>query len=344
MPDPTSAGAAGPWRGSRRSVLLTGLALAGSGCTLSDPAVRSRDRGAAAPPPSGGTPSALAPGVARDLAAEQALAAGARAQRARTGRGDERRRDLLLLLARSHAERAAALAAADPATRPTPVPAATGSPAPTTSTTAPTTPPGTAALVAAERARARRYRTATLAARGPTALLWGSMAVASAAFASALDADDPPRSAAVAPHRSLVLLDASAAASALVASLHAAVWGYQLALGRLPANGVAHDRALAALASRRALQDRLVEQLRRSGASVPAAAPAYDPDPEVADAEDARLLLQRIETRLLPFVGLWLAAALEPADRALALDALDVTARTATAWGAPLRAWPGWPD
>ncbi len=340
MPDPIPVDAAGPWRWSRRTVLLAGLAAAGTGCSLSDPAVRSPDRGAAAGGPHPTTPSTLPSAAARDQAAEQALGAGARAQRARTARGSERRRDLLLLMERSHAERAAALAATDPTTRPAPGPGSTRSPTPAT----PAAAPGTEALVTGERERARRYRTAALAAPGPAALLWGSMAVASAAFASALDAEEPPRSATVAPHRPLAALSASAAASALVASLHAAVWGYQLALGKLPASGAAHDRALAGLASRRALQDRLVEQLRRTGGDVPAAAPAYDPDPEVRDADDARLLLQRMETRLLPFVGLWLATAPQPADRALALDALGATARTALAWGAPLRAWPGWPD
>ncbi|CAA9309517.1 MAG: hypothetical protein AVDCRST_MAG48-1936, partial [uncultured Friedmanniella sp.] len=159
-----------------------------------------------------------------------------------------------------------------------------------------------------------------------------------------LAADQPPRAAAVAAHQPLTVVSDSAAVSALVGSLHAAVWGYQLALGKLPAGGAAHDRALAGLRGRRALRDRLVDQLRRAGVEVPPAAPAYDPDPEVRDADDARLLLQRIETRLLPFVGLWLAAAARPVDRAAALDALTVTAATATAWGSPLRAWPGWPD
>lgn len=338
MPDPIPAPAAGPGRSSRRSVLLAALALGGAGCSLSDPAVRG-PRAASSLPSGAPTPTALAPRLARDLAAETALAAGAR--RSRTGTRDERRRDLLELVAQTHAERAAALAAPDPTLRPTATSAV--GPTPTPSST-PSAAPGTARLVAEERALAARYRRAALAARGPEALLWGSMAVASRSFAEALDADEPPRSGRVAAHRPLTLLSDAAAVSALVAALHAAVWGYQLALGKLPEDGAAHDRALAGLRGRRALQDRLVDRLRRAGVDVPAAAPAYDPDPEARDADDARLLLRRMETRLLPFVGMWLAAAARPADRTAALDALTGTAATATAWGAPLRAWPGWPD
>ncbi|GAA1822415.1 DUF4439 domain-containing protein [Microlunatus capsulatus] len=343
MPDPTTAPAAGPWRWSRRAVLLAGLALGGAGCSLSDPAVRGPVPAAGGSPRPTPTPTPLPPGLVRDVAAETALVAGARAQRRRTAADDDRRRDLLELLDLTPAEQATALADPDPARRPTTGPTTGPSPSPSPSPSSGAAP-GTARLVAQERALATRYRTAALAASGPEALLWGSMAVASGAFARGLGADQPPRTAAVAAHRPLTVVSDTAAVSALVAALHAAVWGYQLALGKLPADGEAHDRALAGLRTRRALQDRLVDRLRRAGADVPAAAPAYDPDGEVRDADDARLLLRGVETRLLPFAGLWLAAAARPADRAAALDTLAATASTATAWGAPLRAWPGWPD
>lgn len=341
MPDRISAPAAWPERWSRRSVLLAGLALGASGCTFSDPAVRSPGAAARSTPFPIPTPSPLPPGLARDLAAETALAAAARARQGRTD--DERRRDLLALVARAHTERAAALAGADPATRPTAAPAPSPSPTPTPTAT-PGPVPGTARLVADERALAKRYRTAAIAAEGPDALLWGSMAVASGSFAAALAGQEPPRSAAVAEHRPLTVVSDAAAVSALVESLHAVVWGYQLALGRLPASGARHDRAMTGLRDRRGLTYRLADRLRRAGVDVPAAAPAYDPDPEVRDAGDARVLVQRMETRLLPLLGLWLAAAARPADRELALDELAGTVATATAWGGPLQAWPGWGD
>ncbi|GAA1433575.1 hypothetical protein GCM10009616_25880 [Microlunatus lacustris] len=343
MPDRISVPAVRPERWSRRTVLQAGLALTASGCTLSDPAVRGPGAVGRSTPAPSPTPSPLAPGLARDQAAEAALAAAARARRARTDADDERLRDLLELLDRAHTERAVALAGPAPATRPTDRP----SPAPKSAPTPGTTPgpvPSLERLAADERALAGRYRAAAVAAEGPDALLWGSMAVASGSFATALAAGTPPRSADVAAHRPLTVVSDAAAVSALVESLHAAVWGYQLALGRLPASGPVHDRALAGLRSRRALTHRLVDRLRRAGVDVPAAAPAYEPDPEVRDAGDARLLVQRMEVRLLPFVGLWLAAAARPADREAALDELTSTVATATAWGAPLRAWPGWAD
>ena len=338
MPDPSHDPVAGARTRSRRWVLATGLALGATGCTLSDPAVRPVDGGSPGargrPVPS---PTPFAPGLDRDRAAEAALAAGSLALLQRTDAGSERRRDLLALMARCHQERVTALAAPDPTSRPT---AAVATPAPSSSR-APA--PSAARLVADEQAAARRYRSAAVVAQGRAALLWGSMAVASRSFAVALTAEDPPASADVAPHRPLALVGDTEAVAALVAALHAAVWGYQLAVGRLPA-GAAHDRALAGLRNRRTLQDRLVGRLLEAGVEVPAAAPAYDPDPEVGDAADARLLLRRIESRLLPFCGLWLAAAARPADRRLALDTLDATRGAATSWGAPLTAWPGWRD
>ncbi|SDS17943.1 protein of unknown function [Friedmanniella luteola] len=338
MPDPIPAPAPGRERWSRRTLLLGGLAVGASACSVSDPAVRGPAGAPAATARPSPTPSPLAPGLARDVAAETALAAGARAQRARTDADDARRRDLLGLVEQAHTARAAAITAPDPAE---PTPSSTSTPAPGPRS-GPGRAPGTERLVADERALAARYRAAAMAAGGPAALLWGSMAVASGAFATALAAAEPPRSAAVADRAPLTVPSDSAAVSALVGSLHAAVWGYQLALGKLPVTGARHDRARAGLRERRALQARLVDRLRRAGVEVPAAAPAYDPDPEVRDADDARLLLRRIETRLLPFCGLWLAAAARPADRAAALAALTATATTATAWGAPLQAWPGW--
>ena len=343
MPDPSRDRDAGPRIRTRRSVLAVGLALGATGCTLSDPAVRP----AGGAPPSASrrptpTPTPFAPGLERDQAAEAALAASALVLLEVTGVGQKRRRDLLTLVARCHRERAVALAAPDPTSRPT---AGTSTSTQTGSTPSASSPsaPRPSRLVADERALERRYRSRALASSGPAALLWGSMAVASSSFAAALAVDDPPPSADVAAHRPLRLVSDTEAVSALVAALHAVVWGYQLATGRLPA-GASRDRALAGLQNHRALQDRLVGQLLQAGVEVPPAAPAYDPDPEVRDAADARLLIRRMEGRLLPFCGLWLAAAGRTAERRLALDTLGSTLNTATSWGAPLLAWPGWAD
>jgi hypothetical protein len=237
---------------------------------------------------------------------------------------------------RSHLERAAALASPDPGSRPT------GAPPPTSP--APAGRPSLGGLADAERRLAGRYRTAALAASGLDALLWGSMSVASTSFAAALDAADPPAVAGLRRHRPLTPVSDTEAVAALVAALHAAVYGYQLALGQLKVLSGAHARAVAGLAGRRALLERLTEQLISAGVDVPPAAPAYDPTPEVRNAATAGQLIRRIESALLPFCGLWLAAAARPAARRQALEALAATAAAATAWGAPLTAWPGWQD
>jgi hypothetical protein len=101
---------------------------------------------------------------------------------------------------------------------------------------------------------------------------------------------------------------------------------------------------MAGLANRRALLERLSGQLVSAGVQVPPAAPAYDPSPEVRDAATAGRLIRQIESALLPFCGLWLAAAGRPAARRQAFDTLAATAATAVSWGAPVTAWPGWQD
>ena len=345
MPDLTADVPAEGVERSRRWLLGLGLAAGSTlwtGCTLSDPRVRGTDR-----PVSSGSPSSPTPtptptprppgsGTPADATAELALAAGAtRVARGRTLSG--RQRDLLDLLRRTHEERATALAGPDPTARPTVA---------ATPSAARPAPAGTSlpALADAERRLAGRYRTAALASSGLLALFWGSMSVASTRFCAALDAGTPPASPRPRAHRPLTPVSDAEAVTALVAALHATVYGYQLALGSLPVSSGAHERALRGLRDRRALQDRLTERLVDAGVEVPAAAPAYDPDPEVRDAATAGRLVRRMEVALLPFCGLWLASAGRAADRRAAFDALAATAAMAGSWGASLQAWPGWQD
>jgi hypothetical protein len=327
------------------TLALTAGGLGWAGCTVSDPTIRSQ--GSAAPsagrtssPTTTPTPAPqpLDPAPAAAAAAELVLAATARTLAGGRTKLSDRQRALVELLDRVHRERASALASPDPGGRPTG--AATASPSPS----APVAKPSLGTLVDAERRVARRYRTAALDASGLEALLWGSMSVASTRFAAALDAADPPAVGRLRVHRPLTPVSDTEAVSALVASLHAAVYGYQLALGQLKVLSTAHARAAAGLANRRALLERLSARLVSAGVEVPPAAPAYDPSPEVRDSATAGLLIRRIESALLPFCGLWLAAAGRPADRRQALDTLAATAATAAAWGAPVPAWPGWQD
>jgi len=309
-------------------------AVVGSaGCTLDDPTSRAgRTPGSPVP-----TSRPSRPATAADAAAELVLAGQAGALLTHRSGLSDRQRALLELIRGTHLERATALASPDPAARPT----ASSSPTPTGAPT--TRAPSLAALAAAERRAAAAYRGRALAATGLDALLWGSMSVASTRFAAGLDADRPPTVSTGHDHRPVSRLSDTDAVSALVAALQAAVYGYQLALGRLRVTSREHARAAAGLRERRGLLNRLSNRLIAAGVDVPPAAPAYDPSPEVRDAATAGRLIRRMESALLPFCGLWLAAA-GPADRRQAFDALATTAATAASWGAPLFAWPGWQD
>jgi hypothetical protein len=323
------------------TLALTAGGLGWVGCTVSDPTIHRE--GPAAPsadrtPSPTPTPPPPGPASAADAAAELVLAANAGALAGGRTKLSVRQRALLELVHRAHLERAAALASPDPSSRPTGAPTVTPTPS------APSAKPSLATLADAERRVARRYRTAALGASGLEALLWGSMSVASGRFAAALDTKDPPAVGPLRLHRPLTPVSDTEAISALVAALHAAVYGYQLALGQLKVLSTAHARAVAGLTSRRALLERLSQQLVSAGVDVPPAAPAYDPSPEVRDSRTAAQLIRRIETALLPFGGLWLAAAGRPAARRQAFDTLAATAATAAAWGAPVTAWPGWQD
>lgn len=321
-------------RWSRRSVLSVGVVLVTAGCSLSDPTIR----GGRLPAPStpSPTPTAAPPSATATAAvAERRLAD--LADRVRTGspKPSAAQRALLLVVRRTHLERASALASAQPASRPV------GSPP------AAVPVPGAASLarlVTLERRTAAQYRRASETSSGLTALLWGSMSVTSSRLAAALAADDTPTAAAPRKHQPMALVTDTAALADLVAALHAVVYGYQVALGRLGPASSAHDRATDGLRDRRLLLEQLSERLDEAGADVPAAKPAYVPDPQPHDAATAGRLIRHLESALLPFCGLWLAAAGRAADRRSALDTLADTAARAERWGSKVQPWPGWQD
>jgi len=198
-----------------------------------------------------------------------------------------------------------------------------------------------ARLVERERALAARHREAAVAASGSVALLWGSLAVAAGTYAAALAGNGPPV-ARPQPPASLPVLSDVAATQALVGQLHALVYGYQLALGRLPVGSRAAARGQRGLGDARALRDRFSAWLTRHSAAVPAAEPAYAPTVPVRGAASAAELLERLEVALLPFCGLTLAAATTAGDRTQALQVLEGTAARAGGWSAPPQVWPGW--
>lgn len=183
-----------------------------------------------------------------------------------------------------------------------------------------------------------------MASTGLVALLSGSLAVAAASYASALSADDPPGVARIGPHKPVPLLSDVAATQAMVSQLHAMVYGYQLAIGKLSVGSAARARAVRGLADQRALLDELVAVLVKRSATVPAAEPAYVPSPDPRNPSGASALIRSMQSRLVPHAGVLLAAAGSESARSRALTILTSTSAAARRWGAPLRAWPGWPD
>lgn len=335
---------------SRRRLLLAGggLTLAGaaglSGCTLSNPAVDSpaspsgRTAGTVGPTPSP-APSPPQPGYPREAGQEQTLAALAAAVGRRKALSGDQRRVLALLVA-AHTDHARVLASADPTSRPSTTTTVTAS-APSLDEVS--TKDALKRLGAAEAKLAGSHRRAAVAASGPAALLWGSLAVAAEGFSTVDDTDLPPV-VALKAHRPVVLLSDVAAVQQMVAQLHAIIWGYQLATGKISVTSKARSRALDGLLQHRVLRDRLIVWLNRRKAEVPPSQAAYAPSETPTDAGSAGRLIRGMETALLPYCGLWLAAGASEADRELALTTLRSTARAARSWGAGLRAWPGWSD
>ena len=276
--------------------------------------------------------------------AEQALSVYAAAILAGPHRkdvdGDLRR--LLTFLRDAHADHAVALAGDDLTTRPT-----TAAPSPSAG------PPdlakvglGTslARLARHESAQARAQRRAATAGTGLTALLAGSLAVAADSYATALEAKQPPSVSGKKARKPAALLSDLAATQQLVAQLHAVVFGYQLAIGKLKYTSGARKRAVSELAATRRLLDTQIAFLLRRKAEVPPAEPAYAPTSAVRSPGDASKLVRGMRTRLEPYAGLTLAAAGDGKARSAAFTLLRSTSRTARGWGAPLQAWPGWPD
>jgi hypothetical protein len=199
-----------------------------------------------------------------------------------------------------------------------------------------------ALLARRESAAAGRYRGVAVKSTGQDALLWGSLSVASGSFAATLTLANPPGIRPVAAPKPVEMLSEVAAVQEMVRQLHAMVYGYQLAIGKLKVLSKTRPRAERELLSTRVFRDRLIAWLRKRSAEVPAAEPAYVPSIVPRNAATAGKLIMRMHTALQPFCGLWLAGAESQADRTQALSALGSEVKIARSWGAPLGAWPGW--
>ncbi len=198
-----------------------------------------------------------------------------------------------------------------------------------------------ARLARNETAAAGRHRAAALAVSGEDTLRFGAVAAAADVYAGVVTADRRiPTSPGPRKPPVLAYSTDTAAVSSLVAQLHAVVWGYQLAIGRMPVASKLDDRAVEELRQHRIRRDRLIGWLRRRGAEVPVPEPAYRPSVEVRDGPTGIRLVRTMLVALQPFAGVWLASAAD-AERGWALTNLSATVTLARGWGAPLPVWPG---
>jgi hypothetical protein len=336
---------------SRRRLLqagaVTGLAAA-AGCSVSDPRIEGANASSTAvsgspsnPAANGASPSATpiptpaVPGAQSGAQAEAATAALASALLASKAKLTSDQRRVVTAARDAHLLHAAVLRTPDPTARST----AGASAAPTPSKPAKVS---LAALIAAEKSLAARHAKLIPTSRGLTALLFGSLSVAATTYASALAAKGkvPIRKTPANPATPEVLDDV-AGLQAVVGQLHALIYGYQVAAGKLSVGSKARDRALSGLTERRALRDRLISLLIARKASVPAAEAAYVT--RASGRASAAALIAGMETAFVPFTGQWLAAAAHPADQQLAWASMRRAASLSRTWGGPVSAWPGWP-
>jgi hypothetical protein len=198
-------------------------------------------------------------------------------------------------------------------------------------------------LARSETTAAGRHRAAALAVAGEDCLRFGAAAAAASLYAEGVTADRRvPTSAGPRTPTALARSTDTAAVQSLVAQLHALVYGYQLAIGRMPVAGNRDDQAVAELLQHRVRRDRMIGWLRRRGAEVPVPEPAYRPSVEVRDGATGSRLVRTMLVALQPFAAIWLASA-NDAEREWALSFFLTTADLARGWGAPLPVWPGSP-
>ncbi|HEY5979118.1 MAG TPA: DUF4439 domain-containing protein [Microlunatus sp.] len=363
----TSALPTGRW--SRRTFLLAAIGSVGPlglvACSapggptspqgpVSDPAAPTAEAAGGGASPQPAEPSAsVFPGSVEAAAIEDSLAAHAATVLAVGGSTlGKAGRQLVTAIRDQHVAHAAALRTTDP-TDPNTAGSADRAPAASPSTSPSGKKPGFAKAVdqlrAAETKAAVTHRSSALAAEGLGALLWGSLSVSASQLAGILktadlagDQPDPSagRVAATRPRAPMPLVPTAEGEQQMVRQLHAVVYGYQLALGRL--TGARRDAAAAELKRHRILRDQLTVRLLNRKASVPVADPAYVPSTNPRNAAAAAKLIRQMETALVPFCGLWLAAAADPAERSEALGQVARTVAVARQWGASLPAWPGW--
>ena len=197
-----------------------------------------------------------------------------------------------------------------------------------------------AVLVRRERAAARSHAKAALDSSGSAALLWASMSTAHERLRVGTGQDEAVPIASP-KRRRLPALSADQAVAELVAQLHALVYGYQLAIGRLPILGKRHARAVADLLRVRILRETLISILTRRSITVPVPQSAYVPSLPVSDG-------QRSEAHRAHAVSAAAVLRALPGRRDRQRQAAGVRyprrhGQDCSLLGASIGAWPGWP-
>jgi hypothetical protein len=321
---------------SRRRLLGLGVGCAFlTGCTLSDPTIDGPGRttsGAATtsvrPSPSS-TPSPTVAGARQAATTELALAGLARAiltgPRRRSLSADQR--TLLDFLVRAHQTHAAAFDPDEAARRPPKIDQLSLRQSLTL-------------LARNETAAANRHRTAALAIGGRDAARFGAAAAAAGLYSGVITGGRSVPTAGATRATEIPLRTDVQAVQSLVAQLHALIYGYQLAIGRLPVASREHAQAEAELLQHRIRRDRLIGWLTRRSAEVPVPEPAYRPTVEPRDLRSSAKLIRAMLVALQPFGAIWVAAAGD-ADRESALTTFGAIVELARAWNAPVPIWPG---
>ena len=258
---------------------LLGIPLVVTGCSSGEPGTAgSAGRTPAASATASPTASPSASPIDKNLAAtatrEQALADRASAiLRGRAkGQLSASQRAMLAAIRDAHLAHVAALRSPEPTSRPAPT--AGTKPRANPSLERLSLATALPALIKAEKAAAAASGRAALAANGFVALLYGSISVAASRYAAALAGKSTVPFAKPAAPRGLPALSEVQAVQDLIAQLHALIYGYQLAIGKLPVLSKRHQRAVAELLEQRMLRDRLITILTKRRAAVPVAKPA----------------------------------------------------------------------
>jgi hypothetical protein len=342
---------------ARRGLLISGgLAVLGvAGCRAGSDPLPSASSRATASGTSGAVPAPTPlPGTVEAAEQESDLVRYAATALQRLGPDlDASERRLLGRIRDTHRLHAAALMSRDPldggsaSAAPSPSPS---SASPSTGSSAASVPSRPSAMIKKlatyESRLADRHRARALHPAGPSdqqgrlALLWASLCAAAETCAAACADRDDPVSGLVGDHRRPVdLPEATGAVQQVVAQCHAMIFGYQAAIPRL--SGARGAQAADELARYRALRDALSARLDDQGRTVPEARAAYQVSPAPTSASAAVTLIGSMETRMLPYLGLWAATA--GGDRKSALDSLIETSRQTLSWSGAISVWPGWP-